>query len=132
MIAAVVIDASVAVDYLARYNPSPIASLLVDDRQILVAPALIDVEVLNAMRGLERSGAVPASRRQSWLRDFEDLPIERFGHEPLRPRIWSLRGHFTAYDATYIALAELLDVALITRDRKLARAGGHAADVVVV
>lgn len=52
--------------------------------------------------------------------------------EPLLPRIWELRDTITAYDATYVALAEALGATLITGDRKLAGAVGAALDVVLV
>jgi len=52
--------------------------------------------------------------------------------EPLLPRIWELRHTITAYDATYVALAEALGATLITGDRKLAGAVGAALDVVLV
>jgi len=56
---------------------------------------------------------------------FLALTIERFPADSLRPRIWELRQALTAYDATYVALAELVDAtALLTTDRRLARANG--------
>lgn len=58
-----------------------------------------------------------------------DLPITRHSHLPLIERIWTLRERFTAYDGIYVALAELLDVELVTADARLARA---ARDFVAV
>jgi predicted nucleic acid-binding protein len=43
--------------------------------------------------------------------------------------MWSLRHNITAYDAAYVALAESLDVPLLTRDRRLAKSSGHAARI---
>jgi predicted nucleic acid-binding protein len=63
------------------------------------------------------------------LEDFADFQIERYAHTLLRQRIWSLRANVTAADAAYVALAELLDVPLITRDRRLARSSGHTARI---
>ena len=64
--------------------------------------------------------------------DLADLPITRFDHEPLLERVWALKDNLTAYDATYVALAEALDAPLITRDKKLAAAPGHQATIEVV
>jgi predicted nucleic acid-binding protein len=66
--------------------------------------------------------------------DFLDLPIERYPHTLLVPRVWELRHNFTAFDATYVALAEALeeDVPLLTSDRRLARAVRKHTDVEVL
>jgi len=40
----------------------------------------------------------------------------------LLERILSLRHNFSAYDASYVALAELLDAEIVTADAALARA----------
>jgi len=52
------------------------------------------------------------------------LPLLRASHLPLLPRCWELRYNLTPYDAAYVALAEALDVALVTADGPLARASG--------
>jgi predicted nucleic acid-binding protein len=43
--------------------------------------------------------------------------------------MWELRDNLTAYDATFVALAEFLGAPLITCDARLARAPGHGASV---
>jgi predicted nucleic acid-binding protein len=50
------------------------------------------------------------------------LPVTRHGHVPLLPRILGLEASFSAYDAAYVALAELLHAELLTADERLARA----------
>jgi predicted nucleic acid-binding protein len=63
------------------------------------------------------------------VRDLAELPIRRYPLIHLLERIWQLRGRLTAYDAAYVALAEALEVPIVTIDRRLARAGGHGAEV---
>lgn len=64
--------------------------------------------------------------------DFEDLPIVRWPQQgDLRLRVFQLRENLSAYDAACVALAEALECVLVTRDRRLARAGGHEAKVEV-
>ena len=60
------------------------------------------------------------------------LPVQLYPHSALLPRIWELRHNITAHDAAYIALAEVLDVPLLTRDRKLANSTGHHARIEVI
>ena len=43
--------------------------------------------------------------------------------------MWAIRQNLSAYDAGYVALAELLNVPLLTRDGRLARSSGHAARI---
>ena len=95
------------------------------------APELIDVESLQAIRGMVRSGALSAEAGQTAATRVAGAPIVRLSHRQLLTRIWALRNSITAYDATYIALAEQLDVPLLTCDARLGRAHGHDAEVVV-
>jgi predicted nucleic acid-binding protein len=44
-------------------------------------------------------------------------------------RMWELRHNLTAYDAAFVALAEVLDIPLLTADAKLAAAPDHSADI---
>jgi len=66
------------------------------------------------------------------LADLADLPLRRAPHLPLLPRCWELRHNLTPYDAAYVALAEALEVALVTADRRLSRAAGIRCAVDVV
>jgi predicted nucleic acid-binding protein len=63
------------------------------------------------------------------VRDLRSLPITETSHLALVSRMWELRHSITAYDAAYVALAEHLDVPLITCDGKLARSHGHNAKI---
>ena len=77
-------------------------------------------------------GAVTASRVRGALQDLIDLPLIRYPHDLLLPRIWELRENLTAYDAAYVALAEALGAPLVTCDRKIASVSLHYARVEVI
>ena len=98
----------------------------------LVAPALIDVEVLSIWRGLVRGGRASAARIEQALDELRDLPLRRADHRPLVHRCWELRDNVTAYDAVYVALAEALAVPLVTSDVRLSRASGPRCEVQVL
>ena len=73
-----------------------------------------------------------AVRGREALDDLRDLPLIRYPHDFVLSRIWELRHNLTAYDATYVALAEALEVPLVTCDRSIAVAPGHHARVEVI
>lgn len=128
----IVVDASALVEVLLRTAAAPnIERRLLDTGASLCAPQVLDLEVAQTLRRYCASGDMNASRGQEALDDLVDLPIARYGHVSLMPRIWSLRQNLTVYDAAYVALAEALDVPLVTRDRRLAAAPGHAAFIEV-
>lgn len=97
------------------------------------APALIDAEVSSVVRGLAITSKpnvrITADRAVQMLTDYAGLRITRHPMQPLQRRVLDLRHNLTAYDAMYVALAEALDVPLLTDDGKLAGASGHAADI---
>jgi predicted nucleic acid-binding protein len=98
----------------------------------LHAPELLDYEVVAAVRGLVLGRHLSVGRAEDVLIDFADLPVERWPADAaLRRRAFGLRNKLSAYNAAYVALAEALECPLVTRDRRLARSGGHAARVIV-
>lgn len=117
-----VVDASVVVDLLARFQPQPLEALLWANGTVLAAPELIDIEVLNALRKLDQAGAIPAGRQAGLPAMMQGLRIHKYRHDVLLEGIWALRDNITAYDAAYVVLARMLDATLVTRDRRLAKA----------
>lgn len=103
-----------------------LSQLFFAPNETLHAPHLIDLEIAQVMRRYTRSGEISAERAGEVLSDLCDIPLIRYPHSVLLKRIWELRNGLTAYDAAYVALAEALDVPLITRDRALAKGGGRA------
>ncbi len=66
------------------------------------------------------------------LSDFDALGVEMHEHLPLLPREPTLRHNLTVYNAMYVALAEVLDVDLLTCDVKLGNAAGDRVNALVV
>jgi predicted nucleic acid-binding protein len=88
------------------------------------APELADVEVLSVVRRAVLGGRLTGERGAAALEDYAELALERHPHLLLLARAWELRDSVSAYDAQYVALAELLDVPLVTGDARLSRAPG--------
>jgi predicted nucleic acid-binding protein len=129
----IVLDASAAVELLlATRAGDEVEARLREAGGPARAPFLLDVEVASTLRRLVRTGLVPTSRGGEALTDLADLAVVRYAHGPLLPRVWELRDGLSAYDAIYVALAELLGAPLLTRDARLARTGGHDAAIELV
>ena len=119
----VVTDASAFIEYLLRTPRAAAIGATIEDREItLHVPALCDVEVAAVIRRAMLSRQLREDRARDALLDYLELPVTRHGHVGLMTRILQLRANFSAYDATYVALAEQLDADLLTADDGLARA----------
>jgi predicted nucleic acid-binding protein len=128
----IVVDASVIVTALADdgEDGDRVRGRLRDER--LIAPHLIDLEVVSAWRRLAAAGGLDERRTKLALEDLQALPMERVAHGPLLSRCWELRKNLTVYDAAYVALAELLGVTLLTADAHLANASGTHCQIDLV
>lgn len=88
----------------------------------LAAPSLWAFEAANIVRRQEHAKRITTDQAAQAHADMLDLAIEQWPYELLVPRAWQLRQNLTISDASYVALAELLDVALVTLDRGMSRA----------
>lgn len=126
-----VLDASAAVDALL---PTPRRDAVLDHLAgaELVAPALVDTEVLSALARLERARTITGTEADdavdAWLR----LPLDRVPGDVLAQHVWSSRAALRIADAHYVALARLLGAPLLTSDARLARAPLDGVTLVVV
>ncbi len=119
----IVVDASVLTDFLLgrAHAIDAVTGELRDEHEPLHAPELIEPETLNALRRLVLTGALTDQRAGEAASDISSVRLIRYPHAPLRERVWDLRHSLTAYDATYLALAEALDdPVLLTADAGLA------------
>lgn len=93
-----------------------------DGGEALHAPQLIDIEVIQVLRRYMLAGELDEDRGRILLEELVVFPMRRHPHQLLLSRVWDLRHNLSAYDATYLSLAEALDAALLTDDRRLATA----------
>lgn len=128
----IVVDGAALVDALTGADGSERLSLALAGEE-LHAPALVDFELVSALRGPTLAGRISAARAEDALTDFDDLPLRRWpASDALRRRAFSLRDNLSAYDAASVALAEALPCRLLTRDARLARSTGQGAEITVL
>jgi len=129
----IVLDASAVIEWLLQTPAGCRVDRRIFSRPIaLHAPHLLDLEVAQVLRRYVRDKVMTAQRGWEALEDLSGLPLNRYPHDFLIPRVWQLRANMTAYDAAYVALSELLDAPLLTCDSGIASASGHHATVEVI
>jgi predicted nucleic acid-binding protein len=119
-----VVDASVMAPAVADHGADGVAYRTRLKAHVLAAPDLLRVEVMAVIRRQADNGMLTATQAKNAVDDLLDLPLVVYPAMPLLRRCWDLRANVTAYDACYVALAEVLDAPLLTADRRLANAPG--------
>lgn len=130
-----VVDASVVVTVLIRGEYADWAEgrlAATGGGHSLWAPHLIDAEVGQALRRRVAARKLGDDHALDALNRFAGLALRRIVHAGLLDRAWELRHNLSFYDSLYVALAEVLDMPLVTLDRRLARAVGDATGVTVL
>jgi predicted nucleic acid-binding protein len=123
-----VVDASTLIDAFLGDERSSSAIVGRD----LHAPVTVDAEILHGLRRAWLAGVITEADANSVIALAQETAITRHPVQSLVNRIWQLRFNVTAYDAAYVALAEKLDLPLLTRDRRLAQSSGHAARITYI
>ncbi len=98
----------------------------------LHTPHLIDSEIASGLRRQVQRNQLTAADGWNVLRTWRRLAVTRYPVYGLFERMWEIRENFSACDATYVALAESLDCALVTADARLGRTGQAQCTITVV
>lgn len=126
-----VVDASVIIELVAQGPRAKGVHGLLRDHH-LSAPTTIDSEVLNALKGLERGGALSAAAASRSVGRLERTAVELHPLGPLVPSAWKLRHQLSIYDAMYVALAGRLRCPVVTLDRRWQRVGDLGAPIITL
>lgn len=117
----IIVDASVVVAALVDTgSDGGWAEEVLAHRDGLVAPEFLVIEASNVLRRLERLGSISEDEADDAHSALVELPVRYTPLYPLLDRVWALRHNTTAYDACYVAVAELMEAPLATLDARLA------------
>lgn len=125
----IVVDASALADALLNAGHRGVWASAKLRGQELHAPQLIDYEVIAVIRKWVLARDTAPTRSEQALGELSRVQMHRYPPDPFIGRIWGLRTSVSAYDASYVALAEALGCPLVTTDARLARAHGHEAEI---
>lgn len=128
----IVVDASVLANVVGDDGADGDRAREVVAGQELSVPDLVDVEVVSVLRRRWLAKTMTARRFAAAVDDLSVVPADRYPVLPFMPRAYELRANVSAYDAAYVALAEQLDCALVTADRRLAAARGPRCAIAVI
>lgn len=128
----IVVDAGVVFTLVAGAEAAARDVALRVGNEQMLAPQLVDLEVVSVLRRLVLHRDFPPSLATAGVRHLAALDITRVAHAPLLERCWELRDNLTPYDAAYVALAEMVEAPLLTTDRRLAGASGTRCPVEVL
>lgn len=112
-----------AVEYLLRTTRGLSLAEAIENAR-LAAPDLIDAEVMSGLRRAVHAGRLTDERAALAIGALTQWPIRRIASRALAPIAWKHHHNVTAYDAFYVAAAEVLKAPLLTADGRLARAPG--------
>lgn len=128
-----ILDTSAAIELLLRTDKGDqVLELVSAEDAEIHAPHLLVTEVVQVMRRQVRSNVLDVGRAAESLSILSELGIQFHGRLPLMARTWQLRENVSAYDATFIALAETLNQPLVTADARLGNAPGFGATILVI
>jgi len=128
----IVVDASVIIHVLVDAAVEPHIIDRLESANGLLAPHILDLEVINGIRKQLFLKNLTLQQAVESIDAFKSLTIDRRPTDMFVDRIWELRSNLTPYDAAYVALAETVDLPLITRDSKIAKVKGLTIPVILV
>lgn len=127
----IVVDASVAIKWLFTEERTEEALNLLTAalaaKERIVAPPLLSIEVANILRQRMHGAGLTLAQALDLYERFQKFPITSESPSGLSRQALTIADRYqlpAVYDAHYIALAEILEAALWTDDRRLIRTLG--------
>ena len=119
-------DASLALKLVLPEPDSALARALWEEwkaeHTLVIAPTLWEYEVTSVIRNRVHRGQLPPDIEEEVFTTLHELPVQLMAPTGLHRRAWELARHFdrsAAYDAHYLALAEMAGCPFWTADERL-------------
>lgn len=126
-----VLDASAAVNALIPGELRELTLHRLEGAELL-APDLIDTEVLSALARLSRADVITSDEADRALASWQRLPCTRVSVEPVLADIWALRQAMRVTDAHYMVLCRVFRATLLTADQRLVRAAPPGVSILTI
>ena len=127
-----VVDAACVIELVIRGKQVDQVEARLALDPVFAAPEIVDVEVLGVIRREHMHGSLDETAAYLATQNLREWTGIRFGHRPFIQRAWELRHNVGTKDAFYVALAEALELTLVTLDGRLSRAPGIRCEVEVL
>lgn len=128
----IVADARAIAELLLARPPATAIRRALAPHSELHVPEHFHVELLAILSRYSIRAELSGGRAAEALSALIGLRVLRYPVIELADAVWALRSELTAYDAAYLALAQRLDVGLITLDQGLAEAAAKAGRLVLL
>lgn len=129
----IIVDASVLIDAMLDDGAAgESARAVLAEDAAWAAPPHLFVEFLSVLRRRVLRHEIRPDRAVQAVAALVEFEVSWTDPASTVTRTWELRNNVTAFDAAYVAAAELLNCALVTGDRRLAAASGLRCPVRVV
>jgi predicted nucleic acid-binding protein len=126
----IVVDTSAMVEFLlARDETGFRAREAIAAAGQVFVPYAIDLECTSAFRGLVLGRKVSAADAAESFETLDQMNLLRMDHAPFMRRVWELRDNMWPYDAIFVAMAESLEIPLVTVDKKYSGTPGIRCEV---
>ncbi len=123
-----VIDASAAIEFLLKRDALQrlITAYPAAD---FIAPSHMPLECLTVVKRLERTEAIDSATASLLANNVMDLNIELISVGDIANHVWSRRHTFSIYDSAYVAVSNIFEAPLVSRDTRLMAAWPDSIDL---
>lgn len=127
---AIVLDASSLIAKLTSRESFAQQIADLTENEIVLSPDLIILEAISGLFKMNLRNLITKEFFNNVFRQIQNEDIKLIPSKDLIANMNELLGNITAYDASYVNLARMLNIPLCTSDTKLAKAASPYCQVI--